>query len=193
MTKPGDSQTKKTLHELAKKFPDKTYRELEKYRDADRQEEALGIGGIGHNQPPDLVEVMAIENDKLKKRVQEAEGELTIIKGIGNTSPEMKLLQQEVAALKTQLHTDRAEYQKELDRIKKENNECYNRIADLTESLKSKDYFKDPDYKFLVEENLNLRRRITELEQEVLETKADNIKLAKEVEDRIDKMRKSGM
>ncbi len=79
MTKPGDSQTKKTLHELAKKFPDKTYRELEKYRDADRQEEALGIGGIGHNQPPDLVEVMAIENDKLKKRVQEAEGELTII------------------------------------------------------------------------------------------------------------------
>ena len=64
MTKPGDSQTKKTLHELAKEFPDKTYRELEKYRDADRQEEALGIG---HNQPPDLVEVMAIENDKLKE------------------------------------------------------------------------------------------------------------------------------
>ena len=186
MTKPGDSQTKKTLHELAKKFPDKTYRELEKYRDADRQEEALGIGGIGHNQPPDLVEVMAIENDKLKKRVQEAEGELTIIKGIGNTSPEMKLLQQEVAALKTQLHTDRAEYQKELDRIKKENNECYNRIADLTESLKSKDYFKDPDYKFLVDENHRL-------EQQYLEVMADNKKLAQQVEDRIDKMRKSGM
>ena len=47
MTKPGDSQTKKTLHELAKEFPEKTYRELEKYRDADRQEEALGIGAIG--------------------------------------------------------------------------------------------------------------------------------------------------
>ncbi len=186
MTKPGDSQTKKTLHELAKKFPDKTYRELEKYRDADRQEEALGIGGIGHNQPPDLVEVMAIENDKLKKRVQEAEGELTIIKGIGNTSPEMKLLQQEVAALKTQLHTDRAEYQKELDRIKKENNECYNRIADLTEALESKDYFKDPDYKFLVDENHRL-------EQQYLEVMADNKKLARQIEDRIDNMRKSGM
>ena len=26
----------KTMHELAKEFPDKTYRELEKYRDADR-------------------------------------------------------------------------------------------------------------------------------------------------------------
>ena len=40
---------KKTIHELAKEFPDKTYRELEKYRDADRWEEAIGIG---HNHPP---------------------------------------------------------------------------------------------------------------------------------------------
>jgi hypothetical protein len=31
---------KKSLHELAKEFPDKSYRELEKYRDSDRQEEA---------------------------------------------------------------------------------------------------------------------------------------------------------
>ena len=30
------------------------------------------------------------ENRKLKKRVEEAEGELTIIKGIGQNSPEMK-------------------------------------------------------------------------------------------------------
>ena len=43
MTKPGDSQTKKTIHELAKEFPEKTYRELEKYRDADRNEEAQRI------------------------------------------------------------------------------------------------------------------------------------------------------
>ena len=124
MTKPGDSQTKKTLHELAKEFPDKTYRELEKYRDADRQEEALGIGGIGHNQPPDLVEVMAIENEKLKKK----SGQL----------------------------------QDELDRIKKENNDLYNKIADLTEVAKSKDYFRDPDYKFLVEENRKLEEERNE-------------------------------
>ena len=186
MTKPGDSQTKKTLHELAKEFPDKTYRELEKYRDADRQEEALGIGGIGHNQPPDLVEVMAIENDKLKKRVQEAEGELTIIKGIGNTSPEMKLLQQEVAALKTQLHTDRAEYQKELDRIKKENNDLYNKIADLTEVAQSKDYFRDPDYKYLIEENQRL-------EQERNELLVVNKRLNQKTEDQVEKARKAGM
>ena len=31
------------MHQLAKEFPDKTYRELEIYRDADRQEEARQI------------------------------------------------------------------------------------------------------------------------------------------------------
>ena len=36
-------QKEKTMHELAKEFPDKTYRELETYRDADRQEEAQQI------------------------------------------------------------------------------------------------------------------------------------------------------
>mgnify|MGYP000038230396 CR=1 FL=1 len=34
---------KKTIHELAKEFPEKTYKELEKYRDADRQQEAQQI------------------------------------------------------------------------------------------------------------------------------------------------------
>ena len=33
----------KTMHELCKEFPDKSYRELEIYRDADRQEEAHKI------------------------------------------------------------------------------------------------------------------------------------------------------
>ena len=33
----------KTLHELSQEFPEKTYRELELYRDADRQQEAQQI------------------------------------------------------------------------------------------------------------------------------------------------------
>ena len=33
----------KTMHELCKEFPDKSYRELEIYRDADRQEEAQQV------------------------------------------------------------------------------------------------------------------------------------------------------
>ena len=43
MKTPPDSSkdTKKTIHELAKEFPNKTYQELEKYRDADRQNEKL--------------------------------------------------------------------------------------------------------------------------------------------------------
>ena len=38
-----------------------------------------------------------------KKKRQEAEGELTIIKGIGNTSPEMKALRQTDQALKKEI------------------------------------------------------------------------------------------
>ena len=34
---------KKPIHELAKEFPNTTYRELEKYRDADRWQEAQRI------------------------------------------------------------------------------------------------------------------------------------------------------
>ena len=105
--------------------------------------------------------------EKEHKLRQEAETETILVKGIGMNSPEMKAAKEEINDLK-------------------------NKIADLEESVKSKDYFEKPDYKFLVEENLNLRRRITELEQEVLETKADNMKLAAQVEDKMDQLRKSG-
>jgi hypothetical protein len=58
---------KKSMHELCKEFPNKTYAELEKYRNADRQEEAAQIPltesqksqdklepiGVGHNHPPE--------------------------------------------------------------------------------------------------------------------------------------------
>ncbi len=107
--------------------------------------------------------------EKEHKLRQEVENEIVLIKGITITnSPELRAANNEINDLK-------------------------NKIADLEDTLESKDYFEKPDYKFLVEENLDLRRRITELEQEVLETKADNMKLAQEIEDKIDKMRKSGM
>jgi len=50
-------------------------------------------------------------NEKLKKRAQEAEGELTIIKGIGNTSPEMKALQKENEELTKELSREKEEHQ----------------------------------------------------------------------------------
>ena len=63
------------------------------------------------------------------------------------------------------------------------------RILQLEEDLHSKEYWEKPDYKFLVEENLNLRRKITELEQEVLEVKVDNKKLAQQISTMMERMR----
>ena len=148
MTKPGDSQTKKTIGELAKEFPEKTYRELEKYRDADRQEEAEQIPltesqksiGIGHNHPP---------GETFKKAC---------------TLGEMK---------KDRSYPDLAEVLvTENDKLKKE--------------IKNLKWIKDHDYIFLVDENKKLHKEIKEL-------KEDNKKLAHQIEDRVNNMRKSGL
>jgi len=132
---------------------------------------------------PDLVEILAQENEDLKNKYnaehksrQEAEGELTIVKTITiDSSPEMRDAKKKIEEL-----------QNSMDRLRKENSECYNRIADLVETVKSKDYFEKPDYKFLVNENHRL-------EQQYLEVMADNKKLAAQIEDRVNQMRKSGM
>ena len=71
----------------------------------------------------------------------------------------------------------------------KEINELKNKISSLEECLNSKDYWEKPDYKFLVNENLDLRRKITELEQELLETKLDNKKLAQQISTMLERMR----
>ena len=209
MTKPGDSQTKKTLHELAKEFPDKTYKELEKLSESQKsQAELEPIEGEEQDNPTlweiakehdvsyadavPIQEDMRLKRDALKaactlgemrkdrtpleqmkKRAEEAEGELSIMKGIETNRVK------EAQAKCNQL-------QDKLDRAFKENNDCYNRIADLTEALKSKDYFEKPDYKFLVNENHRL-------EQQYLEVVADNKKLAQQVEDKLNLLRKSGM
>jgi len=91
------------MHELAQEFPEKTYRELEIYRDADRHEEAQQVPLTESQKKqeelepiakgvcitaalkkdrtyPDLTEVMAIENDKLKKKGIELLVELSEIK-----------------------------------------------------------------------------------------------------------------
>ena len=95
MTKLGDSQTKKTIHELSKEFPEKTYRELEIFKE---------------------------KYEKEHKLRQEAETETILIKGIGMNSPEMNAAKQNIEELRL-----------ELDRVKKENNKLYNKIADLTD------------------------------------------------------------
>ena len=92
---------KKTIYELTKEFPEKTYKELERYRDADRQQEAQQI-------------LIKQENEELKEDQQ---------------SPEMR----------------------------------------------------------------EAKKEITKLKKEICELRQDNRRLAHEVEDRVNKMRKSGM
>ena len=115
----------KTLHELAKELPNKTYRELEKYRDADRNQEAQQIITQQENEELKDNQIKESWKDKydLEHRLrQEAETETILIKGIGINSPEMKAAKQKIEEL-----------QKELDRVKKENNDLNNRSAKLTE------------------------------------------------------------
>ena len=66
------------------------------------------------------------ENVALKKRAQEAEGEVTIVKGIGQNSPEMKALQKEVEDLKAEVAREKEDrqydnlvHQQELERTLK--------------------------------------------------------------------------
>ena len=136
-----------TIFDLARRFPNKTYRELEKYRDADRQEEAQQISPIEINW---------------KKRAQEAEGEMSILKGIETNRVK------EAQAKSNQL-------QDELDRVKKDNNDLFLRIAELTEVEES-------------HRNMNgkLQERLTEVE-------GDNKKLSNQIEHRIDQIRKAGL
>ena len=49
--------------------------------------------------------------EELKKKVREAEGELSIIKGIGNNSPEMKALQAENERVKADLARSKEDHQ----------------------------------------------------------------------------------
>ena len=127
MNNPSDTLKSKvkTIHELSKEFPDKTYAELEKYRNADRNEEAQRIYIQQENEELKADQGKEIDYHRYwKKRAQEAETETILIKGIGMNSPEMKAAKQKIEEL-----------QHELDRIKKENNKLYNKIANLTDPV----------------------------------------------------------
>ena len=100
--------------------------------------------------------------EKEHKLRQEAENEMILIKGITVTnSPELRAANNEINDLK-------------------------NKIANLTEVLESKDYFKDPDYKYLIEENQRL-------EQERNELLIVNKRLNQEAEERLADARKAGL
>ena len=98
----------------------------------------------------DVVVRLTNELIRMKKRAQEAEGENTIIKGIGSNSPEMKNLQA--------------------------------RVKELEESLAAALGINDDHQRY----NGKLQTRLTEVEE-------DNKKLSKQIDDQLDRFRKSGV
>jgi len=151
----------KTLHELSKEFPDKTYRKLEIYREKDRQQEA-GACIMGEMRKDREETDWQEKYNKEHKLRQEAEGELTILKGIETNRVK------EAQARSNQL-------QDELDRVKKDNNDLYNRIADALEVNESHQRM-----------NGKLQERLTELEEGV--KKMNNV-----LNKRMNNIRKSGL
>mgnify|MGYP003310303541 CR=1 FL=1 len=138
--------------------------EMEKYRDEDRQQEA-GQCIMGEMRKDREDSDWKEKYNKEHKLRQEAEGELTIVKGISvHMSPEMRDAQKKITEL-----------QNSLDRFKKENNDCYNRIAEALEVNESHQKL-----------NGKLQERLTEVEE-------DNKKLASQVEDKVNQLRKSGV
>ena len=123
----------KTMHELAKEFPNKTYRELEKYRDADRQQEA-------HQTPLTESQKKQEELEPIKK------GTCTI------------------------------------GEARKDREGMNPKIKELEEALANALAVNESHQKL----NGKLQERVTELEE-------DNKKLSHQIEDRVNKMRKSGM
>ena len=91
--------------------------------------------------------------------MHDAQLETSLVKAIGINSPEMRAAKEEINDLK-------------------------NKMADLEETLKSRDYFKQHDYQFLIDEN-------RKLEEERNELLMDNKKLARQVDDQVDLLRKA--
>ena len=100
--------------------------------------------------------------EEMKRRAQEAEGELSILKGI------------ETNRVKEAQATS-GHLQDELDRVKKDNNDLFLRIAELTE----------------VEESH--RRTNGKLQERLTEVEEDNKKLSEQITDQVDQARKAGM
>ena len=123
--------------------------------------------------------------EKEHKLRQEAETETILVKGIGMNSPEMRTMKTKLSETEVILNGTKKiveegfrkiqGMQKELDRVKKENNDSFNRIAELCEVNERHQEF-----------NGKLQVRLTEVEEE-------NKKLHDHLNKQVENARKSGM
>ena len=112
-----------------------------------------------------IVVELSKEKINLKKKCQELENEMILIKGITViNSPELREANKKIV----ELHNS-------LERLKKENNDLFNRIADALEVNESHQKL-----------NGKLQERLTELEEE-------NKKMHDHLDKQVDNARKSGM
>jgi len=97
-------------------------------------------------------------------------------------------LQCEIAGLKTKVHNAELETSlvKAIGINSPEMKAAKKEIEELKETLKSRDYTRQHDYQFLVDEN-------RKLEEERNMLIVDNKRLAHQIDDQVNKLRKSGV
>ena len=86
-----------------------------------------------------MIEELKKEIEKLKKRVQEAEGELTIIKGIGMNSPEFLALKKRIKELDNSLSIAleiNDNYQRENKELKDDNKKLARQVEDKVDFVR---------------------------------------------------------
>jgi len=112
---------------------------------------------------------------------KEDRGPLDLTRQIGE-------LQCEIAGLKTKVHDAELETSlvKAIGINSPEMKAAKKEINDLKETLKSRDYTRQHDYQFLMDENRKL-----EEERNILTL--DNKRLAHQIDDQVNKLRKSGV
>ena len=115
------------------------------------------------------------------KKLKDDRGPLDLTRQIGE-------LQCEMAGLKTKVHDAELETSlvKAIGINSPEMKAAKAEITELKETLKSRDYTRQHDYQFLIEEN----RR---LEEERNMLMLDNKKLAHQIDDQVNRLRKAGM
>jgi chromosome segregation ATPase len=130
---------------------------------------------------------------KEHKRRQEAEGELAIIKATTVlNSPEMREMKTKLSETEVVLNGTK----KIVREMQGENSDMFQRIAELCEVNESHQKLNgklQTQLTELEEYNIKLRQEITVKEQEVLEVKADNLKLARQIDDHVSKLRQAGV
>jgi len=106
-------KNKKTMHELAKEFPNKTYRELEKYRDADRQEEAQRIFTQQENE--ELKEDQLTESQHKQKELEPIEENRTIFDEERKKFQDYKAMYEKEHELRQKVEKELADLKKKID------------------------------------------------------------------------------